>query len=101
MGKTDDQVNRGSRANKESRDHPERPGSGEFLDLKATEESPDFQGKREKRGSRAELAVMENLAKRVQRGRPDSREWWGLAESRANQVNRDRRESQASPEHPG
>lgn len=70
----DDQVNRASRANKESLDHPDRPGSGEFLDSKATEASPDFQGKREKMGSLEDQAVKANLAKRVQRGLRDSRE---------------------------
>lgn len=70
----DDQVNRENRANKESLDHPDRRGSGEFLDLKATEASLDFQGKREKMGSLGHRAVRENLEKRVQKGLLDSRE---------------------------
>lgn len=73
-GKMGDQVNKESRANKESLDHPDHLGSGEFLDLKGTEGRPDFQGKRERMESLGHRAVKANPAKRVPKGFLDSRE---------------------------
>lgn len=64
----DDQVNRENRANRESLDPPDRQGSGDFLDLKATEARPDCQDKRERMGSLGHRVVKANLAKRVQKG---------------------------------
>lgn len=91
-------MNKESRANKASWDHPDRLGSGEFPVLKATEENPDFQGKREKMENLECRVVRANQAKRVQRGLRGSRGWSDHEESRANPVNQVLRENQASPE---